>query len=116
MRGWEHWLRIPKRVDTAWTWLERHGRVTVIAMALGSASVAAVFLPALAALIAGLVIGGMAVQIRMSRRVARLRAEIDDLLRETGSLRHQKNVLGSGAIEAQTKITEKLIVIPEDES
>jgi hypothetical protein len=109
-------LRIPKRVDTAWDWLERHGRVTVIAMALGSASVAAVFLPALAALIAGLVIGGMAVQIRMGRRVARLRAEIDDLLRETGSLRHQKNVRDSRAIEAQTKITEKLIIIPEDES
>lgn len=96
--------------------MERHGRVTVIAMALGSASVAAVFLPALAAVIAGLVIGGMAVQIRMGRRVARLRAEIDDLLRETGSLRHQKNVLGSGVIEAQTMITKKLIVIPEDES
>ncbi|HXA61131.1 MAG TPA: hypothetical protein VNW94_18375 [Streptosporangiaceae bacterium] len=108
-------MRIPERVDTAWTWLERHGRIVVIATALGSAGVAALFLPALAALIAGLAIGGLAVQVRMGRRVARLRAEIDDLLRETGSLRHQKNVLGSGVIEAQSKITEKLIVIPEEE-
>jgi hypothetical protein len=108
-------VKIPKRVNTAWDWVDKHIRILRIIAVLVVAALTSLWLPALAALVVGVFVGGVAVQRRMMPRVRRLRAEVDDLLRENGALRHEKTVLASGVIAAQSQPTTALLVIPEAE-
>ncbi len=110
-------MRIPKRVNDAWDWAEHHIRGLTITAILVVVGVLALFLPVFAVLAAGLVAGGVAVYLRMSGRQRRLRAEIDELLRQNGALRHQRTVLASGVMAAEEHPTQALMVIPaaEDE-
>lgn len=107
-------MKIPKRVNTAWDWAEKHYRALAFIVVLLVAAGAALILPALAALVLGGFAGAVVAHRRMSRRVRRLRAELDDLLRENGALRHQKTVLASGVIAAEAQPTAALLVIPAD--
>ena len=108
-------MRIPKRVNDAWDWAEQHGRGLTITAVLLVVAVLALFLPVFAVLAAGLVAGGVAVYLRMSGRQRRLRAEIDDLLRQNGALRHERTVLASGVMAAEDHPTQALLVIPAEE-
>ncbi|MFL6051445.1 MAG: hypothetical protein ACJ72W_00800 [Actinoallomurus sp.] len=56
----------------------------------------------------------MAVHVRMSARVARLRAEADDLLRENGALRHEKTLIAKASVTSGSVLTQKLPGIPEE--
>lgn len=106
-------MRIPRRVNTAWDWVEQHvSMVWVIATVAGVAATVR-WIPALAAFILGAAVSGFVVRLRMAARVAALRAETDDLLRENGALRHEKTVLTSGVIAAQSVLTQRLPMIPE---
>jgi hypothetical protein len=110
-------LRIPKRVNKALDWAEDHIRVITFIMILVVVSVAALWLPALAAFVLGALVGGVLVRWRLTRRLARLRSEADDLLRENGALRHEKTMLTRGVITASGQLTQKLPIIPRvDES
>ena len=53
--------------------------------------------------------------VRLSRRIARARAEVDDLLRENGALRHRNTILASGVITRGAQETQALVAIPEDD-
>lgn len=108
-------MKIPKRVNTAWDWAEKHSRILGVIAVLVVAALTALWLPALAALFVGVFVGAVAVHRRMMARVRRLRAEMDDLLRENGALRHEKTVLASGVIAAESQPTAALLVIPEVE-
>jgi hypothetical protein len=109
-------LRIPKRVNNALDWAEEHIRVITVVTALVVVSVAALWMPALAAFVLGVLVGGFVVRRWMARRMARLRAEADDLLRENGALRHEKTVLSQGVIASSGQLTQRLPVIrPADE-
>jgi hypothetical protein len=107
-------VRIPKRVNTAWDWAEKNagllGCVVMLVVAVGTALV----LPTLAALAIGVFLGAVVVHRRMRARERRLRAQIDDLLRENGALRHERTMLASGVIEAQERDTVALMIIPEE--
>lgn len=106
-------VKIPKRVNTAWDWAEKHIMILATIAMLAVAAGTVLILPAVAALVVGIFIGAVVVQRRMKRRVRRLRAELDDLLRENGALRHQKTVLASGVIAAEAQPTATLPVIRE---
>lgn len=107
-------MRIPRRVNALWDWAEANALVTAVVVMLVVVALTALWLPAFAAAFAGVLAGGLAVYARMTRRAARLRAEIDDLLRENGALRHQKTALVKGAISAEALATQKLPVIHSD--
>lgn len=107
-------MRIPKRVNAAWDWVETHARGVAVTVMLVGVAATALWLPAFATAIAGALAGALAVHTRMSARTERLRAEIDDLLRENGSLRHQQTVLVKGAASAEALSTLKLPVIHGD--
>jgi hypothetical protein len=107
-------VKIPKRVNTAWDWVEKHFTALAFIAVLLVAAGTALVLPTLAALVLGGFAGAVAVHRRMSRRVRRLRAELDDLLRENGALRHQKAVLASGVIAAAAQPTAALLMIPAE--
>jgi hypothetical protein len=107
-------VRIPKRVNDAWDWAERHSRGLTVTVVLIVVCGAAFLLPAAATLVLGAAVGGALVYNRMSRRQRRLRAEIDELLRENGALRHERTVLASGVIAAETQTTEKIMIIPAE--
>lgn len=108
-------MRIPKRVNDAWDWAEKHRRGLTATATLILAAVLAVFLPVFAVLLLGLVAGAVIVYLRMSARQRRLHAEIDELLRQNGALRHQRTVLASGLITAEERPTQALMVIPAEE-
>ncbi|MFI0479191.1 hypothetical protein [Actinomadura sp. 9N215] len=113
-------MRIPKRVNTVLDWMEEHylalGAVTaLIAVALvATLAPRSVGIP-VAAFILGLAAGGFTVHVRASRRVARVRADVDNLLRENGALRHRNTVLASGVITREAQETQALMSIPEDD-
>ena len=97
-------------------WVAANARVISIAVSLTVAALAALWMPALAAFAVGLGAGGVAVHVRMSARMARLRAETDELLRENGALRHEKTVIAkafTASAESRNVITQKLPSIPE---
>lgn len=106
-------MRIPKRVNAAWDWAEDHGRVMALIVLLPILAVGALWSPVLAAFALGAVGGGAVTYTRLSKRITRLRGEVDDLLRECGRLRHRNNVLASGVVQAETMVTQKLLSIPE---
>ncbi|WP_119728965.1 hypothetical protein [Thermomonospora amylolytica] len=106
-------MRIPKRVNDAWDWAESHGRVTAVILLIPVLAVGALWSPALAAFALGAVGAGLATYLRLARRIARLRAEVDELLRETGRLRHRNTMLASGIVQAESAATQKLLSIPE---
>lgn len=113
-------MRIPKRVNAVLDWMEQHFValgvvVTLVVVALvATLAPVAVGFPA-AGLILGAAVGGFLVHIRMSRRLARARADNDNLLRENGALRHRNTVLASGVITREAQETQALVAIPEDD-
>ncbi|GLZ13048.1 hypothetical protein Acsp04_32830 [Actinomadura sp. NBRC 104425] len=107
-------MRIPKRVNTVLDRAEQHLGALAAVAALVAAAAAAMWIPVLAAFILGVAVGGFLVHLRKARRVARLRAEVDDLLRQNGALRHRNNVLASGVITKEAQVTQALLQIPED--
>jgi hypothetical protein len=108
-------VKIPKRVNTALDRAAEHARTTSVVLLLVVAAVVAVWLPALAAFAVGIAVGGVAVHARMSRKVARLRAEADDLLRENGALRHQATRVSQSSVTSGAVLTQRLPSIPEDD-
>jgi hypothetical protein len=112
-------VRIPKPVNAALDWAEKHLGALGVVVTLVLAAGAALLLPPVAGLpIAGLVLGlafgGFASHVRMTKRVARVRAEMDDLLRENGALRHRNTVLASGVITRESQTTQAFVAIPEE--
>lgn len=105
-------MKIPKVINVALDWVGAHARVVLIVLPLAVAALAVAWLPALAAFAVGVGVGGVAVHGRMTKRVVRLRAEADDLLRENGALRHEKNVMARSAITSGSVLTQKLPSIP----
>ncbi|WP_242903982.1 hypothetical protein [Actinomadura terrae] len=113
-------MRIPRRVNTVLDWMEKHFVALAVVVALVVVALAATLAPPLVGLpvagfIVGLAAGGFLVHVRMSKRVARARAEIDDLLRENGALRHRNTVLASGVITREAQETQAFVAIPDDE-
>jgi hypothetical protein len=108
-------VKIPRRVNAALDWAADHSRVVLVVLPLLVASVAALWMPALAAFAVGLGVGGVAVHVRMSARVARLRAEADDLLRENGALRHQKTLIAKATVTSGSVLTQRMPSIPEED-
>jgi hypothetical protein len=108
-------VKIPKRVNNALDWAENNIRVITIVTVLVVVSGAALWLPALAAFGLGALIGGVVVRWRLVRRLARLRAEADDLLRENGALRHRNTMLSRGVAVSSGQLTQKLPIIPRDD-
>jgi cell division protein FtsB len=109
----ERRVRIPKPVNAVLDWAERHARALAVVIVLVVAAVAVRWLPILAGFVLGLAAGGFAVQLRLSKRIARLRREVDDLLRQNGALRHRNTVLSSGIITREAQATQALVAIPE---
>lgn len=113
-------MRIPKRVNAALDWMEQHYLALGVLVALVAVALAMLLLPSsvgrpAASFILGLAIGGFTVHVRSSRRVRRARAEVDNLLRENGLLRHRNTVLASGVITREAQETQALMSIPEDD-
>ncbi|HEY8482107.1 MAG TPA: hypothetical protein VIL71_19950 [Spirillospora sp.] len=113
-------MRIPKRVNAVLDWMEQNTLALGVTVALVAVALAALVAPSsvglpAAGFILGLAAGGFAVHVRMSRRVARARAEVDALLRENGALRHRNTVLASGVITREAQETQALMSIPEDD-
>jgi hypothetical protein len=104
-------VKIPKRVNNSLDWFEDNIRGITIVTALAVVSAAALWMPALAALVLGALMGGITIHWRMTRRLARLRTENDNLLRETGALRHEKTMLAQGVISSSGQLTQKLPII-----
>ncbi|MEU5877770.1 hypothetical protein [Spirillospora sp. NPDC047279] len=112
-------MRIPKRVNTALDWAEKHFGALAVVVTLLVASAAALLAPLaiglpVAGFILGLTAGGFVVHTRGIKRIARVRAEVDDLLRENGKLRHRNTVLKSGVISRESMVTQAIVPIPED--
>ncbi|MFC4911543.1 hypothetical protein [Actinomadura gamaensis] len=113
-------MRIPKPVNAALDWAEQHFGALAAVVALVVAAGAALALPRsvglpVAGLVLGLALGGFAVFVRMSRRLARARKENDDLLRENGALRHRNTILSSGVITREAQATQALLMIPDED-
>ncbi|GAA2731767.1 hypothetical protein [Actinocorallia aurantiaca] len=105
-------MRIPKRVNAVWDWAEQHGRALSAGTILLIVVVGALWLPALGALVAGMVVGGEAVRRRSRRRLERLQSDNDQLLRQNGALRHKVALLEQGIREQASLTTQRLPVIP----
>ena len=108
-------MKIPRRVNAALDWVADHARVVLIVVPLVVAAIAVLWMPAVAALVVGVGVGSVAVHFRMSRRVARLRGEVDDLLRENGALRHRRNMIARANVTSESVLTQKLPAIPEED-
>ncbi|GLZ03015.1 hypothetical protein Acsp03_04820 [Actinomadura sp. NBRC 104412] len=106
-------MRIPKPVNIVLDWAERQAGPLAAVIALVAAAVAAMWQPPLAGFVLGLAFGGFAIHLRQGRRLARMRRELDDLLRENGLLRHRNTVLSSGIITREAQVTQALVSIPE---
>jgi len=113
--GGEIRVKIPRRLNAALDWAATHSRAILIVVPLAVAVLAVLWMPALAAFAVGVGAGGLAVHYRMSARVARLRAEADDLLRENGALRHEKTVIAKGTGTSESVLTQKLPSIVEQD-
>jgi hypothetical protein len=108
-------VRIPRSLNAALDRAATNTRLILIVLPLMVAAVAAAWLPALAAFAVGIGVGGVAVHVRMSARIARLHAEADDLLRENGALRHEKNMIAKTSVASGSVLTQKLPSIPGEE-
>ncbi|MBO2459172.1 hypothetical protein [Actinomadura violacea] len=113
-------MRIPKRVNAVLDWMEQHFGALAVVVGLVIVALVATLAPALVGLpvagfVIGLAAGGFLVHVRLTRRIARARAEVDDLLRENGALRHRNTVLASGVISRGAQETQALVAIPEDD-
>ncbi|MER6809065.1 hypothetical protein ABT299_07295 [Spirillospora sp. NPDC000708] len=113
-------MRIPKRVNAVLDWMEQHFGALAVVVALIVVALVATLAPPLVGLpvagfVIGLAVGGFLVHVRLSRRIARARAEVDDLLRENGALRHRNTILASGVITRGAQETQALVAIPEDD-
>ncbi|GAB2807352.1 hypothetical protein GCM10027176_10540 [Actinoallomurus bryophytorum] len=108
-------MRIPRRLNAALDGAARNARVILVVLPLVVAAVVVLWMPALAAFAVGVGVGGVVVHVRMSARVARLRAEADDLLRENGALRHEKTVIAKATVTSGSVLTQKLPSIPEED-
>ncbi|TYB45255.1 hypothetical protein [Actinomadura chibensis] len=113
-------MRIPKRVNTVLDWMEQRYPALGAVVALVAVALVAPLAPRavgfpVSGFILGVAAGGFAVHLRMSRRVARVRADVDNLLRENGALRHRNTVLASGVITREAQETQALMSIPEDD-
>jgi hypothetical protein len=106
-------VKIPRRLNAALDWATDHARIILTVVPLVVAAVAVLWMPAVAAFVVGIGVGGVTVHYRMSARVARLRAEADDLLRENGALRHEKTLIAKTADPSGSVLTQKLPSIPE---
>jgi hypothetical protein len=114
--GEERQVKIPRRVNAAWDWVEHHGKVRwVVAIVITVAAVVATarWVPELSTFILGAAVSGAYVRSRMAAREARLRAEVDDLLRSNGALRHEKTMLANGVLSSQSLLTQRLPMIPD---
>lgn len=109
-------MKIPRRLNAVLDWAARNARITMIVLPLAVAAIAALWMPALAAFAVGTGVGGVAVHIRMSAKVARLSAEADDLLRENGALRHEKTMIAKVTAASESVLTQKLpSIVQEDD-
>ncbi|MGI5322878.1 hypothetical protein [Actinomadura nitritigenes] len=113
-------MRIPKRVNAVLDWMEQHFGALAAVVALIVVALVATLAPPLVGLpvagfVVGLAVGGFLVHVRLSRRIARTRREVDDLLRENGALRHRNTILASGVITRGAQETQALVAIPEDD-
>lgn len=113
-------MRIPKRVNAVLDWMEQHYLALGVVVALVVVALVASLAPRsvglpVAGFVLGLAAGGFLVHVRLSRRVARARADVDNLLRENGALRHRYTVLASGVITREAQETQALVAIPEDD-
>ncbi|QKW38571.1 hypothetical protein HUT06_34925 [Actinomadura sp. NAK00032] len=113
-------MRIPKRVNTVLDWMEEHFVALAVVVALVAVALVATLAPPavglpVAGFILGAAAGGFLVHVRLSRRIARARSDVDNLLRENGMLRHRNNVLASGVITRESVETQALVSIPEDD-
>jgi hypothetical protein len=113
-------VRIPKRVNTVLDWMEQHPVALAVVVALVVVAIVATFAPAavgfpVAGFVLGTAAGGFVVHVRLSRRISRARADVDNLLRENGALRHRNTVLASGVITRESQETQALVSIPEDD-
>jgi hypothetical protein len=108
-------VKIPRHLNATLDWAADNARAILIALPLAVAAAAVLWMPALAAFAVGVGVGGVAVHIRMSARVTRLRAEADDLLRENGALRHEKTMIAKGTVASGSLLTQRLPSIPEED-
>ncbi|GAB2837497.1 hypothetical protein GCM10022221_41100 [Actinocorallia aurea] len=108
-------VRIPKSVDKAWDWTERNGKAVGTVVLLIVAGAGALWMPALGALAAGILVGAVAVLWRTRRRVAALRADNDQLLRENGAMKHALAALEHGVRRQGSVETQVLPFIPAEE-
>ena len=106
-------MKIPKRLNATLDWAAGHARLILIVLLLAVATATAAWIPAVAAFALGVGAGGVAVHHRMTAKVARLRAEADDLLRENGALRHEKTVIARGTVASGTSLTQVFPSISE---
>lgn len=109
-------MRIPRRVNALLDWAAQNARIILVVLPLAVAAIAVLWMPALAAFAVGVGAGGVAVHVRMTAKVARLRAEADDLLRENGALRHEKTVIAKANVSSVSVLTQKLPSIPEQDA
>jgi hypothetical protein len=113
-------VRIPKRVNAVLDWMEEHFVALAVLVALVVVALVALLAPAdvgfpVAGFVLGTAVGGFLVHVRLSRRLARARRDVDNLLRENGALRHRNTVLASGVITRESQETQALVSIPEDD-
>lgn len=113
-------MRIPKRVNAVLDWIELHRLALGVVVALTAVALLATLAPRSvgipgAGFVLGLAAGGLLVHVRLSRRIVRARADVDNLLRENGALRHRNTVLASGVITREAQETQALMAIPEDD-
>lgn len=108
-------MRIPKRLNAVLDRMAGKALIIWIVLDLAAAAAAAVRRPALAAFVVGVGVGGVVVHVRTSARVARLRAETDDLLRENGALRHGKAVIAKVGAASGSEVTHMLPAISMEE-
>jgi hypothetical protein len=108
-------VRIPKRLNALLDLAADNARAIWIIVVPVVAALTVPWLPALAAFVVGAGAGGVAVHVRMSSKVARLRAEADDLLRENGALRHEKAVIARMSAVSGSEVTHKLPTIPQED-
>jgi hypothetical protein len=113
-------VRIPKRVNAVLDWVEQHFVALAAVFALLVVALVALLAPAavgfpVAGFVLGTAAGGFLVHMRLSRRIARARSDVDNLLRENGALRHRNTVLASGVITRESQETQALVSIPEDD-
>jgi hypothetical protein len=113
-------VRIPKRVNAVLDWMEQHYLALAAVLALVVVALVATLAPPsvgfpAAGFVLGVAAGGLLVHVRLSRRIARGRADVDNLLRENGALRHRNTVLASGVITREAQETQALVSIPEDD-